>query len=187
MADINLLDSQAHTNVIRARGKQWLLRLVTIVLVAALLLYAGLFFMSWRADKKTTEAKQTIENTVAEMQANEKRKELITRQGQLKNIDQLLAAHMYWSTLLPELARVTLTSAQYTSISANDDGSIELTVTVPSYSEAEKFLQVFDLPEYNKQFSNVKVMSLAKTEQGNLLATVMRINLSLSPDFLKKQ
>lgn len=187
MADINLLDSQAHTNVIRAKSKQWLLRVVTIVFVAALLLYAGLFVMSWRADKKIADTKRAIEDAFSVIQNNDQRKELITRQGQLKNINQLLTTHLYWSGLLPELARVTLTSAQYTSISANDDGTIELTVTVPSYSEAEKFLQVFDLPEYNQHFSNVKVMSLAKTEQGNLLATAMRLNLTLNPDFLKKQ
>ncbi|QQS22804.1 hypothetical protein IPM19_04220 [bacterium] len=186
MADINLLDSQAHTNVIRARSKQWILRLVTIALVAALLLYAGLFLFSWQAERKTADVKRTIDSTVAEMQNNEKRKELLTRQGQLKNIDQLLTTHLYWSGLLPELARVTLTSAQYTSISATDDGTLELTVTVPSYAEAEKFLQVFDLPEYNKQFSNVKVMSLAKAEQGNLLATSMRLSLTLNKDLLKK-
>ena len=186
MAEINLLDSQVHTNVIRARGKLWLLRLVTIIFFALILLYAILFLLGLLTDKKISTAKDQIEQYQASLQNNKQREELLTRQGQLKNANQLLDKHLYWSQLLPELARVTLTSAKYTSIIADSKGGLDLTITTPSYTDAEKYLQVFDLPEYNKQFSNVRVMALAKAQQDNLLQTTLRLKLTLSPSFLRK-
>lgn len=186
MAEINLLDSQTHTNNLKAQGSRWLLRIMTIIFVASLLSYALLLFLNWSTGKKITEATDAIVSYQNESKNNKDREELITRQGQLNNINSLLAAHLYWSKLLPELARVTLTSAYYSTMTASADGSLDLTVNTPSYSEAEKYLQVFDLPEYNKEFSNVKVMSMSKSQQGNALATTMRLHLTLNPDFLKK-
>lgn len=186
MAEINLLDSQTHSSAIKAQGKLWLLRIVTIVFFAALIGYALLFVFGWLANRSIASEKATIAEYQADIKSNKQRQELLTRQGQLKNVNQLLASHKYWSPVLPELARVTLTSAKYTAITADVKGELELTVTTPSYEEAEKFLQVFDLPEYNKQFSNVKVMALTKAQVGDSLQTTMRLRLTLDPSFLKK-
>lgn len=186
MAEINLLDSQTHSSEIKAQGKLWLLRIVTLVFAAAVLGYIGLLIFGFITDRNINTKKSEVAQYQSEFKNNKQREELLTRQGQLKNANQLLAAHKYWSPLLPELARVTLTSAKYTSISADAKGGLELTVTTPSYSDAEKFLQVFDLPEYNKQFSNVKVMALTKAQQGNALQTTMRLHLTVSSDLFKK-
>lgn len=186
MAEINLLDSQAHSSVIRAQGKLWLLRIVTAAFILVVVSYLVLLVYNLIIDKNINQAKATVAQYQSQFNDNKKREELITRQGQLKNVNQLLSAHRYWSPLLPELARVTLTSAKYTSITVDSKGGLELTVSTPSYSEAEKFLQVFDLPQYNKEFSNVKVMALTKSQDGNLLQTTMRLHLTLNPDIFKK-
>lgn len=185
MSEINLLEQESSVSKIKSKGKQWLSRLVGLVLVLSLLLYGYLFYDGWRLDQKISESQAKINEYQAELQNNDKREELLTRQAQLKSANQVLDKHMYWSVLLPELARVTLASAQYTNIDADVDGELGLTVTLPSYNDAEKYLQVFDLPEYNANFSNVKIVSLLKTQQDNLLKTTMRIQLTLSPDFLK--
>ncbi len=186
MAEINLLDSQAHSSAIKTQGKLWLLRIITIVFFAALIGYVLLFIWGWTTNSSIAKEKTEIAQYQADIKDNQQRQELLTRQGQLKNVNQLLASHKYWSPVLPELARVTLTSAKYTSITADAKGELELTVITPSYAEAEKYLQVFDLPEYNKQFSNVKVMALTKAQVGDLLQTTMRLRLTLNPSFLKK-
>ncbi len=187
MADINLLEQESSVNRIKAQGKQWLSRLASLVLVLSLLTYGYLFYSGYSLENKIAESQRKISDYQSELQDNEKRDELIARQGQLKSVNQLIEKHMYWSVLLPELARVTLNSAQYTNIETDVEGEIDLTVIVPSYADAEKYLQVFDLPEYNDNFSNVKVVSLTKTEQDNLLQTTMRLNLILDPDFLKNR
>lgn len=186
MAEINLLDSQAHSSVIQAQGKLWLLRVVTGVFVLVILSYLALLVYGFITDKNISTAESKVSEYQAQFNNNKQKEEVLTRQGQLKNINQLLAAHKYWSPLLPELARVTLTSAKYTSISTDAKGGLELTVSTPSYAEAEKFLQVFDLPEYNKQFSNVRLLALTKSQEANLLQTTMRLRLTLNPEFFKK-
>lgn len=185
MADINLLDQESSVSKIKNQSKQWLSRIAGVILVLSLLLYGYLFYSSWSLNNQIGESQAKITQYQSELQNNKKRDELIARQGQLKYTNQLLDNHMYWSILLPELARVTLNSAKYTSIETNVEGELGLTVTVPSYSDAEKYLQIYDLPEYNKNFSNVRVMSLSKTEQDNLLKTTMRLRLTLDPTFLK--
>lgn len=187
MSDINLLDQESSISKIKNRSKQWLSKLVGLVLVLSLLLYGYLFYQGWNLEKKVSESETKIEEYRSDIQNNKKRQELITRQGQLKSANDLLDKHMYWSTLLPELARVTLTNAKYTNIEANTEGQLSLTVSLPSYSDAEKYLQIFDLPEYNKNFSNVKLLTLTKTQEDQQFKTVMRLELTLSPDFLKKQ
>lgn len=186
MADINLLDNPSGASQIRQKGAKWASRIVGLVLLLSLLAYGFLFYRSWSLNNKIEESQAKIDEYKADFKNNEQREELLTRQEQLKNANQLIEKHMYWSALLPELAKVTLTSAKYTTIQTNSEGILDLTITVPSYTEAEKYLQVFDLPEYNKNFSNVRVKSLTKTQQDDLLKTTLNIELTLSPELLKK-
>ena len=187
MSEINLLQSQSTFNQVKERSKRWILRVATLILILSLLLYGYLFYSNWSGQKKIAENQQVIAEAQASLENNEQRDELITRQGQLQSANQLLSAHLFWSGLLPELARVTLSSAEYSTVETGEDDNITLTVTMPSYSEAEKFLQVFDLPEYNKYFSNVRVLSLGKNQKDDTLQTTMRLQLTMSPELLKKQ
>nr|MDQ3018735.1 hypothetical protein [bacterium] len=102
-----------------------------------------------------------------------------------KELNILIKDHLYWSYILPELARVTLKSAKYTAIEAESTGKLNLTVSLASYDDLDKFLQIFDLPEYNQQFSNVKVMSLVKTQQEDVVETVARLQLTFNPAYIR--
>jgi cell division protein FtsB len=186
MADINLLEKRTTYSQVKERGKRWFLRIVTLVFVLTLALYGYLFFSQWNAEKQIAEHQSVIAKAQSELENNQQREELITRQAQVKKANQLLNDHLFWSGLLPELARVTLTQAQYSSVEISKTGDIFLTVTVPNYEEAEKFLQVFDLPEYNQQFSNVRILALGRAEKNNVLQTTMRLQLTFNPSLLKK-
>ncbi len=185
MADINLLQTQSPVSAIKSQGSRWLFRLSMVILIIVVGAYLVLWFFDLRTSRKLSNAKTEIKQAQDTLSNNKNRGELITRQAQINNVNKLLANHKYWSSFLPELARVTLTQAQYSIIEVDKEGHLNLTVTVPSYADAEKYLQVFDLPEYNKQFSNVKVMSLSKIQQDETIKTTMRLQLTLNSDLLK--
>lgn len=187
MAEINLLETKNTIASVKQTGKKWLLRLVVVLLFLAMAGYLLIFIMQSSAKNKITNLETKMSQVRTELQNNKERNELITRQGQLQDLNKLLGEHQFWSTLLPELARVSLTSASYTTIETATAGNIILSVAVPTYADAEKFLQVFDLPEYNQQFSNVRLLALSRSQQDNVLKTVMRIQLTLNPNLLKKQ
>lgn len=187
MAEINLLQTQSTFHQVKERGKRWLLRIVTLIFVLTLALYGYLFYSDWSGGKAITEHQAVIAEVQSSLENNQKRSELLVRQGQVKSANDILAKHLFWSGLLPELARVSLVSAEYSLIETTAEGDLNLTVTVPTYSDAEKYLQVFDLPEYNKYFSNVRVLSLTRAQQDEILQTTMRLQLTLNPDLLKKQ
>lgn len=186
MPDINLLQTPgAQVATQSHRGSHFLARLLMVALVAVLLVYGYLQYSQWSAKKDIAETNAAIATAQAEALQNKSRNEVLTRQGQVKELDTLIKSHMYWSYLLPELARVTLRSAQYTDIEANGAGKLNLTVTLPSYEELEKFMQIFDLPEYNKEFSNVKILSISKTQQIDKIQTLVQLELTFNPNYLK--
>lgn len=186
MADINLLQTPGvETTTVAHRSTKLLSRLLMVVLLLIVVFYIYLQFDQWRTNRDIADTNSAIATAQSEALKNKSRGEVVTRQGQLKELDGLLKGHMYWSYLLPELARVTLRSAKYTAIDADSNGKLSLTVSLPSYDELEKFMQIFDLPEYNKEFSNVRILSINKTQLDNTLETVVRLELTFNPSYLK--
>ena len=80
---------------------------------------------------------------------------------------------------------MTLRSAKYTSIDATNDGSLNLAVSLPNYTEVEKYMQIFDLPEYNKQFSNVRIVSIDTLQEETSIEILLRLKLDFNPEFIK--
>jgi len=78
-----------------------------------------------------------------------------------------------------------LNTARYTAVEADSTGKLTLSVAVASYEDFEKFMQIFDLPEYNQQFSNVTVLSINKTQRENAIETIVRVQLTFNPTFIK--
>lgn len=187
MSEINLLQTQSAFHQVKERGKRWLLRLMTLAFIVTLALYGYLFYRDWSGQKQISENQAVIAEVQSSLEKDQKRSELLVRQGQLQTVNQLLAEHSFWSGLLPELARITLVSAEYSLVETTPQGDLNITVTVPTYAEAEKFLQVFDLPEYNKYFSNVRVLSLGQSGKDGVSQTTMRIQLTMDQSLLKKQ
>jgi hypothetical protein len=186
MAEINLLQTQSTISQVRDQGKRWLFRLAILILIVVVGAYLILLFSNWRTDNRLDYSQNKIRQVQETLSNNKKRSELVTRQAQISHINKLLSNHLYWSEFLPELSRVTLSQAQYSIIEVDKEGRLNLTVTVPTYADAEKYLQVFDLPEYNQRFSNVKILSLSKIQQDEVIKTTMRLQLTLNSDLLKK-
>lgn len=136
----------------------------------------------------TKEVGATQEAIIAKQKqilADPNRRQLLVRQGQLQAAGDLVDEHKYWSRLLPELARVTLKNASYISFSADTNNTARMSVTVPSYKDFDQFLQVFDLEDFSKHFSNVTVSSVGKYQQGDAQSVRFDIVLKYDSAFLK--
>lgn len=186
MSEINLLQSRIEeTGVSSNPFIKIIARLLMFLVVVAVGVYVALLINSWLTKKKLADVNEKIQNVQSSAIANKDRIELVTRQEQLGELETLIANHKYWSVLLPELARVTLKTAKYSEINAKDDGKLDLTVKLPNYEEIEKFLQIFDLPEYNQQFSNVKIISINRVLTESRVETELTLQLTFNPEFIK--
>lgn len=186
MSEINLLHSDHLDSEINGGFlASMLARLFLVLVIVAILLYAGLYFYTWRSSTNLKRVEARAQAARQEAIENSSRNEVVTRQEQLIELETLISKHVYWSYLLPELARVTLSSARYTEIEANSDGTLKLTVNLPSYNEVEKYMQIFDLPEYNQQFSNVRIVGIDTAQNETTIETQLRLELKFNPQFIK--
>lgn len=185
MADINLLGSEKKEFHFSERGFSWLARLMVVVVVAILAYYGYLFYASHKVQGQIDSLRTKTQTAQADAVSNKDRAQLLTRQGQLASLNPLIKNHTYWSALLPEVARVTLKQASYVTMQADSSGTMVLTVSVPDYASMDKFLQVFDMSQYNQQFKDVKILSINKSQEASNLNLNLRIQLSFNPDFIK--
>ena len=186
MSDINLLQSRIEEGGVNSSSfARIVARILMLLVIAAVVVYIALLVNGWHTKNKLTELNNKIETVQASAIGNKDRIELVTRQEQLSELETLIDNHTYWSYLLPELTRVTLKTAKYTEIDAEDNGKLTLTANLPSYEEIEKFLQIFDLPEYNQQFSNVKIMGISRVVSETSVATQLRLELIFNPEYIK--
>ncbi len=182
MPDINLLGAENRRQPASLLNIMPLLvKLLTLVLILLAVYYAFTRFRISSANKQVQKLQQEVSQKRSELVADEQRNQVLTRQAQLVDLQQILSQHLFWSRFLnSELPRITLKSASYSSISAQSDGTVILVVSVPTYEDLDKYLQVFDLPKVNKdlkQFTDVQVKSITRAQQGNSLLTSFKIEL----------
>lgn len=188
MAQINLLSS--NTSASKSNTGEVILKLsvkiLAVVLGAVVLYYGWLLLSSHRTNLSTESNKKRIIEAQTEISGRKERQELIVRQGQLSALNGLLQNHVYWSNLFPKLAEATLNTVSYLSFSADDQGKGTMTVSVPSYAELDKFLQVFDLQQFNENFSNIRISSISRSQKGSTLETRAEIQFNYNNSLIKK-
>lgn len=186
MADINLLQNNSTEIGSEVDGfARIIAKVLVLVLGLVVVGYGVLFFLNMTMSKSLISVNQEVQSKQVASMTKPGRNEVITRQEQLSNLETLTKGHVFWSYLLPELARVTLHSAKYTSIEAKSDGKLNLSVILPSYAEVEKYIQIFDLPEYNQQFSNVRIVSINKKQTENAITYQLTIQLTFNTEYIK--
>lgn len=187
MADINLLGGENKSSFNLGTTSASLAVKALVVVAVLVVLYYG--YLRVQISRTRNSIQSTISKTnqlKSQAVSSKERGEVITRQGQLKNLNTLIKNHLYWSGMLPELARVTLKTASYSSITADSTGLLNMEVLVPDYTSADKYLQVFDLPQFNEQFSDVKVLSITKQQKDDQVQTSMKLQLKFNPEFIHK-
>lgn len=186
MSEINLLHSDPSVGGRSSSfAAKFIARIILLLVVGVILLYAALYFYTWRNTSKIESVNQQVQTMQTEAMADTERNEVVTRQAQLIELETLIDNHLYWSYLLPELARVTLKSAKYTDIEAKSNGQLNLSVSLPNYGEVEKYMQIFDLPEYNQQFSNVRIIGIDTVQKETAIETLLRLQLTFNSEYIK--
>lgn len=186
MAQINLLGSNASVKNTRFLPTL-LVRIFIVALVLVVIYYGYLFFTLKSKTNAIADVQQKIAQAQSESLANQDRKELLVRQQQLQNANDLIKKHVYWSYFLPELARVTLQNGSYLDITSQNNGIVDLSLTVSDYAEMDKVLQVFDLPQFNQEFSDVKIVSVGKSQDKDVIRNQLKIQLKFNTDFIKNK
>jgi hypothetical protein len=181
---INLLkqntSSAGHTAL--AFAPKILVRVLLVVLVLALGYYGWLFYRGGSVTKDTASLQAKMDNESNAATSVPRLNELLTRQLQIKDLQGVVASHIYWSRLFSELARVTLKTASYDSMQVIGDGTIQLNAEVPSIQDLDKYLQVFDLTDFNKYFSNVRVSQFTKIQSAALGTTGIQFQIKMQYD-----
>jgi len=187
MEQINLL-RQKTTDQSKLRALPSLFAKFLIAVAVAVVVYYGwLVYQEKKVAKEVLSAKaQTIET---KKQALEKqgRQELLTRQAQLKEYGSLVSEHTYFSQLFQPLANITLKSANYLVLRARSTGEISLTGQVPNVKELDKFMQIFNLSEFNKNFSNVKIAGFSRVQEKDTSYYRFELTMNFASQLIKNQ
>ena len=186
MSEINLLHTDSKDGGVNNSFAVILVaRTLLVLVIASIAAYAITYFYTRSNAKRLESVTQKVQTLKTEALANKDRNELVTRQEQLTELETLITQHVYWSYLLPELSRVTLKSARYSKIESEKDGELTLTVNLPSYADVEKYMQIFDLPEYNQQFSNVRISSIGTVQKESSIEIQLRLQLTFNKEYIK--
>lgn len=187
MAQINLLSTEKTKKQMPWQTVgQYLIWVLSAGLLVCIGVYAFLYFSIKNIDTKIFKTQNEIKDKSATLADSPKRKEVITRQGQLQVYANVLNRQPKWTTFLAQrLAPVTLKKARYVLIDAQDTGEMRLSVNVPGYADLDKFLQIFDDPNLNKVFTGIKVGSVAKSQAGDVLDLRFDVNMSFKPEAIK--
>lgn len=187
MAEINLLGASEKPKGLSLSGLVPIANKGLAVLLLIILAYYG--FLIYKGSKIASDT-EAVNVEIGELQnkllTDPNRNELLTRQSQLKDLQRLAKNHFYWSILLKELPKMNLKTASLLNFTANGQAQASLVVAVPSYADLDKFMQVFDRPEVNKTFTDIKIKSVTKTEQESKLLIKAKIELKHRLDFIKK-
>ena len=115
-----------------------------------------------------------------------KREEVLVRQQQLQGVSGVVANHLYWTKFLPELARVTFNKAHYSNIKVGTDGVLTMAGNVPTIGDLDKYLQVFDLPAFNKYFSDIRIGGYNKIQgQDNNSTVYFDVMMKFNPELIQ--
>jgi|SRR3989344_2132409 len=185
MAQINLLKQNQGSGLGGLEITGILSKLAAFLLLFLAVFYAWKFFQSKSAEKQISSLESQILKQKQELSEIKGRDEVFTRQAQLKGFDSLISGHAYWSQLLPELAKVTLKKASYLSFRAENQGSINLAVQLPTMTELDKFLQIFDSAKINKYFTDLRMSGISKVVEKDQDYLRVDIRLKYNLELLK--
>lgn len=185
MAQINLLKQNQPSAFARIGLLAILNKLALLGLLVLIIFWFWFLSQSKSAGKEIQALDAQVAKQKQELSENGRRDEVVTRQSQLKEFDTLISNHLYWSQLLPELAKVTLKSASYLSFRAEIEGGISLSVKLPSIAELDKFLQIFDSAKINRYFSDLKMGGISKVVEKNNNYIRIDVQLKYNPELLK--
>lgn len=187
VAQINLLKQKTSSDSVWQTAASILTKLLLLGVLALVGFYGWQFIQIGKIEQKITAAQLAISQAQQSVATITNRDELYTRQAQLQQQEGLVSKHLYFSNLFPALARVTLREASYNSITATKEGQLDIQVMVPDLLTVDKFLQVFDRPEFNVNFNNLRIGSVQKNTEGSPTGYSFDARFNFNPALLQYQ
>ena len=151
-----------------------------VVLGVLVVYYIWQFVALASVNKQITQTQTKINNEKQEALSTQNRDQLLVRQQQIKSLQGIIASHPYWSQMFPELAKVTLKTASYSSLRVGLADNLNLSVTVPSLADLDKYMMVFDQPEFNKNFYNIRINGFTKVQGIGAAAPSVQFQVEMS-------
>jgi hypothetical protein len=186
VAQINLLKQNVSVgSQLQKDIPKFLVRLFLIILVGIIGYYGWLFFQAKSLDSQIAETNVKINSEQQSGLTEKNRNELMTRQQQLKSLNGLVASHSYWSQLFKPLADATLKNASYSNLQVSLDGGLSLSVAVPTLEDLDKYMQIFDLPQFNQNFSNVIIGGFTKVDSKNSTGVQFQAKMKFDPKLIQ--
>ncbi len=187
MPEINLLTNSGPQSSIGSTLASMMSKAFGVVLVLLLLYWGYVLFAVHTTKNNIAEASAAIKQDQQDIIQNGGRDEVLTRQAQVKQASTLINNHVYWSRFFSDIAKATLKTAAYGTFAADEKGVITASVIIPDYQSLDQFLQVFDLPAYNGNFNNVRIVSVSKSQEENTDLLDARIRFEYTIGALKNK
>jgi hypothetical protein len=184
MAQINLLKQKSESNI----GQKipiYASRILMAVLFAFVAYYAWLFVHLNNVQDKTVATQKEISDTKQQALTLKGRNELLFRQKQLTEFDKILSSHLYYSQIYKSIADYMLKTATVTAIRTGGQNEVVMTVEVPSLEDLDKFLQIFDNPKFNENFTSVRVGAFGKIKEDEKTSFRFDLRMKFNPQLIK--
>jgi cell division protein FtsB len=186
MPEINLLSNNTKKVSVGSAIGSLMVKALAVVLIFMLVYWGYTLFMSRRTASRIKETTAQIEKDQQDILKNTKRDELLTRQVQLQEAEKIIHNHVYWSRFFKDIAKSTLRTSSYGGFTVDPGGVITVSVNVPDYQTLDQYLQVFDLPAYNTNISDIKIVSVSKVEKEGSQTLDARLRFNYNKQSLKE-
>ncbi|MDP3741003.1 MAG: PilN domain-containing protein [bacterium] len=188
MQEINLLQnksqSEGHFNIqYRSQSPVFFYIVLTLLLVESGF-YGFLFFSQKKVSAQMLEVEQRAADIEFEVtQIDKGRLEAISVQSRLKNLDVLLASHLFWSKVFGELESKTYKKVSFQSLQMDQiSNRIVLTGFAPTQTDIAKFMVGL------KTSPSIQTVNLktSKAQQGEESGFTFNIDVFFDSKLLKK-
>jgi Tfp pilus assembly protein PilN len=150
---------------------------VGAVLLAALV-YGGLMFWEWQIESRAKEVDKQIaqvETSINQFQAL--KDEIAKTETQIKDVQQLLSRHIYWTKFFALLQKYSIDTISYERFTAGTNGSMSLDAHGTDYQTAARQLKLLQMPETQEFVKDASITSVSQDDKGGVSFTV---NLTLN-------
>jgi len=188
LAQINLLKQTNNSGAgggLKESSVKIFVRLFVVVFLALVIYYGWLFFQSKSIDGKISSVQTQISGQTQQALSLTGRGELLTRQQQLQNLNTLVAAHVYWSQIFKPLADATLNNASYSSFQVGTGNDLILSATVPGLTDLDRYMQVFNLPQFNQNFSDIRISGFTIVRGKNSSSVKFNVQMQYNPNLIQ--
>lgn len=185
MPEINLLQNRVKdTTFAWQRQIKAVLAVLTLLLILLAVGGIGLMILGRQTNAQTDET--TRQNASLQSDLTKQQNELGSAQqfqAQLANLKTLLKQHVFMTSLLDEIEKVTYVKAQYVTIDASNAGKVHLEGTVSDYNSLAKLILGLNSSE---QFSNIELISVSPSS-GATNGYIFSIDMEVAPAIFTKK